>query len=156
MALTVSLLIARKIKLSRFKKKKKWFEPLFLMSALILSILNVSFKYHLCNHSRKHLSLFPTKIMFCFHSLIPHLRKFQFSPIIFLVCNHVNRYGCHYLWHQLKTWNSVFLLETGLHSSSIREFLEKVMNSLTVTKRLALSKFTQMAVIKMCFFFPHR
>ena len=44
----------------------------------------------------------------------------------------------------------------GLHSSSIREFLEKVMNSLTVTKRLILSKFTQMAVIKMCFFFLHR
>ena len=47
---------------------------------------------------------------------------------------------------------AAILLETGLHSSSIREFLEKVMNSLTVTKRLVLSKFTQMAVIKMCFF----
>ena len=33
-----------------------------------------------------------------------------------------------------------------------REFLEKVMNSLTVSERLVLSKFTRIAVRKMCFF----
>lgn len=71
--------------------------------------------------------------MFCFHPLI------QFSPVIFLIVT-------------MSTNMAAILLETGLHSSSIREFLEKVMNSLTVTKRLILSKFTQMAVIKMCFF----
>ena len=85
--------------------------------------------------------------MFCFHSLISHLRKFQISPIIFLVCNHVNQYGCHYdiSWKlEILVWPASLLDLRIFGKSDEQLYSDK--------KRLVLLEVNTDGSDKMCFY----